>query len=103
MNNFNYKYKDIPHRVEPWFRLRKEETSWIILRAYRSNYLHSKEIRPFIYKKIVASLTNIAVPVLSFFYFSKYFTQNPAMFRYLSLGRMKSLTILATVSTWFLF
>lgn len=66
MQNFNYKYKDIPLRTKPWTRLRGEETSWIIFRAYRLNYLHSKEIRSYVYKKMMVSLTNIAVPIVMY-------------------------------------
>lgn len=103
MLDFDYKYKNLPYRWVPWIRMRNEETSWVVLRAYRLNILTSDEIAPFVYKKILKSTSTVAFPFLSYYYFSTLYRKNSASYRMFSPSRLKFMTLLSVAATWVAF
>ena len=66
MKDFEYKYKQYPYRIKPFGHLVSSETSFIIYRAYKTNMLNSSDVKSFIYKNILKTLTALTIPVLCY-------------------------------------
>ena len=65
MKDFEYIYKDRKMRNKPWFRLRGEETSYIIYNCYRNGVIDSEEIQDFLKKHRIQFITFYLYPILA--------------------------------------
>ena len=103
MKDFDYKYKDLKYRIKPFEKLREEERSWIIFRLYKLNILENEDIKDYVRKKYLRSLTHLSFPVLTFLFTHKYLKMHPNMVRVFNSTNHLYYSVGFTAASWLIF
>lgn len=103
MKEFENPFDKYPLRNKPWYRLQKEETSYIIYNLYRTHFITSEDVKSFIDKHRRQMWSFYAFPLIGFPIARSIVNANRHRFRVYNVGVKNSYAAVGTLLMWYVF